>query len=127
VRSVEQGEGDSVVVAFEHASHAVECALELQRGLAAAKWPDGSELRVRVSLHSGEAVVRDPGNYVGSALNRCARLRAVAGADVLLKTEMSAGHGGVSGRYESWRERAYELAWVIDTLGAPEQPVSSVG
>jgi len=45
-----------------------------------------------------------------------ARLRDV-GAPVLLKTEMSAGHGGVSGRYESWRERAFELAWLLDVLG----------
>ncbi|WP_370619349.1 S9 family peptidase [Mumia sp. Pv 4-285] len=52
-----------------------------------------------------------------------ARLRAVADADVVLKTEMSAGHGGVSGRYEAWKERAYELAWVIDTSGAPHDLV----
>lgn len=45
-----------------------------------------------------------------------ARLREV-GAPVQLKVEMSAGHGGVSGRYNAWRERAYELAWVLDTLG----------
>ncbi len=55
-----------------------------------------------------------------------ARLRELnAGApDVLLKTEMSAGHGGVSGRYEAWRERAFEYAWVIDTAGAPHTPLA---
>ena len=46
-----------------------------------------------------------------------ARLREVD-ADVLLKTEMSAGHGGVSGRYAAWRERAFEIAWILDVLGA---------
>ncbi|WP_207456284.1 S9 family peptidase [Desertivibrio insolitus] len=46
-----------------------------------------------------------------------ARLREV-GAPVLLKTEMSAGHGGVSGRYDAWRERAFEYAWVVETAGA---------
>ncbi|MET0590457.1 MAG: S9 family peptidase [Naasia sp.] len=45
-----------------------------------------------------------------------AKLREV-GAPVLLKTEMSAGHGGVSGRYDSWRERAFELAWMLDVVG----------
>jgi oligopeptidase B len=45
-----------------------------------------------------------------------ARLRAV-GAPVLLKTEMSAGHGGVSGRYARWEELAFEDAWVLDVLG----------
>ncbi|MCT9001836.1 S9 family peptidase [Microbacterium memoriense] len=44
-----------------------------------------------------------------------ARLRAV-GADALLKCEMVAGHGGVSGRYNAWRQRAFELAWLLDVL-----------
>ena len=35
---------------------------------------------------------------------------------VLLKTEMVAGHGGVSGRYQSWRELAFEYAWIIDQI-----------
>ncbi|HLS92689.1 MAG TPA: S9 family peptidase [Microbacterium sp.] len=45
-----------------------------------------------------------------------ARLREVD-ADVLLKCEMVAGHGGVSGRYNAWRERAYQLAWMLDVMG----------
>jgi oligopeptidase B len=32
---------------------------------------------------------------------------------ILLKTEMVAGHGGVSGRYKSWHELAFEYAWII--------------
>jgi oligopeptidase B len=35
---------------------------------------------------------------------------------ILLKTEMTAGHGGVSGRYNAWRDRAFSYAWVIDVL-----------
>ncbi|WP_406055389.1 S9 family peptidase [Kribbella sp. NBC_00889] len=46
-----------------------------------------------------------------------AKLRAVADADVLLKTEMDAGHGGRSGRYDAWHEIAFSLAWELDTLG----------
>lgn len=45
-----------------------------------------------------------------------ARLREV-GADALLKCEMVAGHGGVSGRYNSWHQRSFELAWLLDVLG----------
>jgi oligopeptidase B len=37
--------------------------------------------------------------------------------DVLLKTELSAGHGGVSGRYRAWRDRAFTLAWMLDRMG----------
>ncbi len=54
-----------------------------------------------------------------------ARLRATAPddarrPDILLKTEMSAGHGGVSGRYRAWRERAFVLAWMLDRMGLAE-------
>ena len=48
-----------------------------------------------------------------------AKLRRVntgSGA-VLLKTQMSAGHMGPSGRYESWREEAFVMAFVISRLG----------
>jgi oligopeptidase B len=31
---------------------------------------------------------------------------------------MVAGHGGVSGRYKAWREKAFEYAWLIDQVGA---------
>jgi predicted ATPase/class 3 adenylate cyclase/DNA-binding CsgD family transcriptional regulator len=85
VRPVEQGEGDSVVVAFERASDALACALELQRGLRGTEWPAPCELRVRMALHTGEAQLRDAGNYVGQAITRCARLRAIAhGGQTLL-------------------------------------------
>ncbi|MFE3442292.1 S9 family peptidase [Nocardia sp. NPDC059180] len=49
-----------------------------------------------------------------------AKLRATKTGDspLLLKTEMSAGHGGVSGRYEKWKEVAFEYAWVLDTVGS---------
>jgi oligopeptidase B len=51
-----------------------------------------------------------------------ARLRATAPDEdrrphILLKTEMSAGHGGVSGRYRAWRERAFVQAWMLDRMG----------
>ena len=36
---------------------------------------------------------------------------------ILLRTEMVAGHGGVSGRYQGWKDRAFSLAWILDRLG----------
>ncbi|SRR5579875_232993 len=48
-----------------------------------------------------------------------ARLRAAGrGGPFLLKTEMEAGHGGRSGRYDAWREEALVLAWIIETAAA---------
>ena len=47
-----------------------------------------------------------------------ARLRSVAkGGPFLLKTEMEAGHGGRSGRYDAWREEALVLAWIVTIAG----------
>ena len=48
-----------------------------------------------------------------------AKLQASArGGPFLLKTEMVAGHGGRSGRYDAWREEAMVLAWIITTATA---------
>ncbi|HUP99301.1 MAG TPA: S9 family peptidase [Aeromicrobium sp.] len=60
------------------------------------------------SLHDTRVLYVEPAKWV-------AKLRATSTGNFLLKTEMSAGHGGVSGRYASWRERAWELAWIIHT------------
>ncbi|HWY00602.1 MAG TPA: S9 family peptidase [Mycobacterium sp.] len=35
------------------------------------------------------------------------------GNPVLLKTQMAAGHGGVSGRYRAWEETAFQYAWLL--------------
>ncbi|GAB3084700.1 MULTISPECIES: S9 family peptidase [unclassified Phycicoccus] len=40
---------------------------------------------------------------------------------VLLRTEMVAGHGGKSGRYDSWRQVAWEWAFLVDQVGAGAQ------
>jgi predicted ATPase/class 3 adenylate cyclase/DNA-binding CsgD family transcriptional regulator len=71
VRPVEQGEGDSFVVAFARASDAVACALELQRAQLAP-------IRLRIGVHTGEVQLRDEGNYMGPTVNRTARLRDLA-------------------------------------------------
>jgi len=67
------------------------------------------------SLHDTRVLFVEPAKWV-------ARLRATDPVgrdrpDVLLRTEMSAGHGGVSGRYRAWRDRAFSLAWMLDRMG----------
>jgi oligopeptidase B len=69
------------------------------------------------SLNDTRVLYVEPAKWV-------ARLRAVstsansADRPVLLRCEMSAGHGGVSGRYERWRQTAFEYAWTVATAGA---------
>ncbi len=75
---VAQGEGDSFVVAFTRAADGVACALALQRAAL-------SPIRLRIGLHTGEVMLRDPGNYMGPTINRAARLRELAhGGQTLL-------------------------------------------
>jgi oligopeptidase B len=53
-----------------------------------------------------------------------AKLRATAApesGEFLLKTDMSSGHGGVSGRYDRWHQSAFEIAWELDRMGARER------
>ena len=90
VRPVEQGEGDSVVGAFSRASDAVAAAVDAQRALAEEPWPDGVRLRVRMAIHTGEAQLRDEGNYFGQAVIRCARLRAIGHGGQVLVSEATA-------------------------------------
>ncbi len=86
VRPVEQGEGDSVVGAFARAADALRAAVEAQRSLTAElPW-----LRVRMAVHTGEAQLRDEGNYVGRTIIRCARLRACAHGGQIVVSEATA-------------------------------------
>ncbi len=62
------------------------------------------------SLNDTRVLFCEPAKWV-AALRRDAT--PAAGRPVLLKTEMSAGHGGASGRYQGWRETAFEYAWLV--------------
>src|SRR5919107_2565563 len=72
-----RGEGDSRFAVFARATDAVAAAAALQQALHAEPWPTPTPLRVRMAVHTGEADLRED-DYYGIAVNRCARLRAVA-------------------------------------------------
>jgi predicted ATPase/class 3 adenylate cyclase len=79
-----RGEGDSRFAVFRRASDAIAAAADIQFGLAHENWDLPEPLRVHLGLHTGEADVRE-GDYYGSAVNRCARLRTLAhGGQILL-------------------------------------------
>ena len=66
------------------------------------------------SLNDTRVLYREPAKWI-------ARLQVDGhGGPFLLKTEMVAGHGGRSGRYDAWHEEALVLAWIVTTAdGAP--------
>jgi oligopeptidase B len=76
---------------------------------------DYPAILAETSINDTRVLYVEPAKWV-------ARLRATAPAgdgrpDVLLRTETAAGHGGVSGRYKAWHDRAFTLAWILDRMG----------
>ena len=68
-------------------------------------------LFVTAGLNDPRVQYWEPAKYV-------AKLRAISPeTDVVLKTEMGAGHHGPSGRYDAWRDEAYTQAWILETVG----------
>jgi oligopeptidase B len=62
------------------------------------------------SLNDTRVLYHEPAKWI-------ARLRTVAPEGAyLLKTEMGAGHAGPSGRYDAWKEEAFNIAWILDVL-----------
>ncbi len=79
-----RGEGDSRFVVFPMATDAVQAAIAIQRDFSKEPWSLPNALKVRIALNTGEADLRD-GDYYGSTVNRCARLRSVAhGGQILI-------------------------------------------
>lgn len=77
-------QGDAFFFAFPRARDAVAAAVEAQRAHAANEWPEGSVVRVRMGLHTGEPSVVEEG-YLGLDVVRAARICTVArGGNVLL-------------------------------------------
>ena len=79
-------DGDSFFVVFSMASQAVAAAADVQRALASEPWPVGSEIRVRIGLHTGAGLLSG-GTYVGLDVHRAARVSAAGNGGQVLLTE----------------------------------------
>ena len=126
-------QGDAFFFVFARARDAVAAAVEVQRAHAAATWPEGVSVRVRIGLHTGEPAVHEEG-YLGLDVVRAARIcTAGSGGHILLSETTRALVGsalpeGVSVfplgerhlRGIDEPERVYELE--IDGVEAAEEP-----
>ena len=65
------------------------------------------------SLHDTRVLCVEPAKWI-AALRHANPERA---EQLLLRIEMAGGHGGASGRYQQWRDNAWEDAWVLERLG----------
>ena len=73
---------------------------------------DHPALLVTAGLNDPRVQYWEPAKWV-------AKLRATTTSTgpILLKTELGAGHGGPSGRYDAWHDEAFVLSFVLDVMG----------
>jgi class 3 adenylate cyclase len=81
--------GDGVHAAFATPHAAVGAAVSAQQSMQSSDWSQVDGLRVRVGLHTGTAEVRD-GDYFGTAVNRAARLMAIAHGNQIVCSQATA-------------------------------------
>jgi class 3 adenylate cyclase/tetratricopeptide (TPR) repeat protein len=105
--------GDGFFVAFVDTTAAVECAVAVQRTLAAHRRAHGFAPQVRIGIHASEAV-RDGAHYRGKGVHQAARISAVAtGGEVLAS---AATVEGASVRFPTFGERVVELKGVSEPV-----------
>jgi predicted ATPase/class 3 adenylate cyclase len=78
--------GDGMFMAFSAARGALIAAIQAQRELALHEWPRDVEVRVRMSVHTGEPV-RVATGYVGLDVHRAARICAVGNGGQILVSQ----------------------------------------
>jgi len=79
-------EGDGSLIVFRSGGDAVAAAADAQRAHSTHPWPPDGRVRVRMGLHTGDAIMGDEG-YIGLAVHHGARIGAVGdGGQVLLSS-----------------------------------------
>lgn len=83
-------QGDAFFVVFGSARDAVASAIAAQRSLSTHSWHDGTEVRVRIGLHTCEPH-RSAESYVGLGVHRAARICTIAHGGQVLLSRSTAG------------------------------------
>lgn len=78
---------------------------------------DYPSILATTSLNDTRVFYTEPAKWVARLQERATS--SPQDRPVLLWTEMVAGHGGRSGRYDGWHELARDTAWMLDQLGVP--------
>jgi class 3 adenylate cyclase len=101
-------EGDALLLAFSDAADAFAAALDGQRALAAHAWPAGGDVRVRMGLHTGEAI-RDADDFLGSTVNLASRIATAARGGEILVSGLLKELCASSGEFDFDRGQEIEL------------------
>ena len=127
--------GDGVLVEFASAVNAVQCAVDLQHGMAEANagLPEDSHIVLRIGVNLGDVMV-EGGDLYGDGVNVAARLEAIAepGIVVVSRTVFDHVRGKVKFGFDDLGERQlkniaeplriYRLRPDGKTLTAPSAP-----
>lgn len=116
-------EGEGFFVAFSSASDAVTACVRAQRLLAAERWPEGADVRVRMGVHTGLAAPRN-GDYVAFAVHQASRVVGAAhGEQIIVSPDARDAAGAVPsvmfsslGRY---RVRDFDAPVELHQVTAP--------
>jgi DNA-binding NarL/FixJ family response regulator/class 3 adenylate cyclase len=82
--------GDELCAVFTGAAEAVVAAVDSQRELLEATWPDDLDVRVRMGIHTGSPQLTDEG-YVGIDVIRASRIAAAGHGRQILLSSTTAG------------------------------------
>ncbi|HLA19244.1 MAG TPA: adenylate/guanylate cyclase domain-containing protein, partial [Dehalococcoidia bacterium] len=81
-----KSEGDGFMLAFQSARRALECAIDIQRGFAASNEKAKEPVKVRIGLHTGEAI-KEGDDFFGKHVNLAARVAGQAqGGEILVSS-----------------------------------------
>jgi class 3 adenylate cyclase len=109
---------------FARPAGAVGAADAIQRAVGAEEWPTAVPLQVRAGVHTGDAEPRD-GDWYGPAVNRAARLRALADGGQTLVSGVTAGL--VAERIPETVRLLYRGRRVLRGIERPEEVWELVG
>jgi class 3 adenylate cyclase len=82
--------GDGTMTAFGSARNAIDAAIGFQEGMV------GSDLNVRIGVHTGDSL-RKEGDYYGVAVNKAARIAAIASGGEIMVSAVTAELAGRQG------------------------------
>jgi adenylate cyclase len=123
--------GDGALIEFPSVVEAVQCAVDIQRGMAErnAERPEPQRIVFRMGVNLGDIVI-EPDNLHGEGINVAARLEAMAPPGGILTTEEIARHvdGKVSARLEFVGKRTVKnidhpiQVYRVQTAGTASRP-----
>ena len=110
-----KAQGDGFMIAFSGASHALECAVGIQQDLAARNHTKPDEpIRVRLGLHSGEAI-RDGNDFLGGSVILAARIAQQAAGGEILVSSVLKELCDLSGEFQFENGRDIHLKGLTET------------